>query len=70
MSMAVFAEKYHVLPLQSKKKSKIAGVHYSVRTAPKLRLCYSISTDRPVFRYTREYYFPQKFNNGHMWVSL
>ena len=48
----------------------MAGAHYSVRTPPKRRLCYSILTDRPVFRYTREYYFTQKFSNGCVWVSF
>ena len=48
----------------------MAGAHYSVRKVPKLRLCYSTLTDRPVFRYTREYYFTQKFNNGCVWVSF
>ena len=48
----------------------MAGAYYAVRTAPKLRLCYSILTDGPVFRYTQEYYFTRKFNNGRVWVSL
>ena len=48
----------------------MTAAHYSARTALKLRLCYSILTDRPVSRYTWEYYFKIKFNNGRVWVSF
>ena len=47
----------------------MAGAHYSVRTPPKRRLCYSILTDQPVFRYTREYFVTWKFNNGRVGIS-
>ena len=38
--------------------------HYSVRTAAKLTLCYSILTVRPVFRRALENYFTRTLNSG------
>ena len=31
---------------------------------------HSMLTDRPVFKYTWEYYFTRKFDNGRVWVSF